>query len=96
MKCREFVYVGEPAPQIGGSGMSYWDVPERPLEPPEEHPVGYCDHCGGEVYEGDTVYRIDGQCIHDDCLEDFAKDYFADCKEEVEVCVKARAWTDDC
>ena len=76
--------------------MSYWDVPERPLEPPEEHPVGYCDHCGGEVYEGDTVYRIDGQCIHDDCLEDFAKDYFADCKEEVEGCVKARAWTDDC
>ena len=50
--------------------MSYWDVPERPLEPPEDKPVGYCGFCGGEVYGGDTVYRIDGQLIHEDCLGD--------------------------
>ena len=30
--------------------MSYWDVPERPLESPEDKPVGYCDCCGGVVY----------------------------------------------
>lgn len=74
--------------------MSYYDVPERPLEPPEDRPVDYCDCCGGEVYGGDTVYRIDGQCIHADCLEDFAKGYFADCKEEVEVEIRVRskAW----
>jgi len=67
-------------------------IPERPLEPPEDVVVGYCDQCGGEIYEGETVYRIDGQLIHEDCLEDFAKDYFADCKEEVEVRVRARVW----
>lgn len=70
--------------------MSYWDVPERPLEPPEDKPVSYCGFCGGEVYEGDTVYRIDGQLIHEDCLEDFAKDYFADCKEVVELEIRTR------
>ena len=51
--------------------------PERPLEPPEDKIFGYCDHCGGEIYEGDTVYDIDGQRIHEDCLEDFARGYFA-------------------
>lgn len=30
--------------------MSCWDIPERPLEPPEDVPVGYCEHCGGEIY----------------------------------------------
>lgn len=64
--------------------MIYWDVPERPLEPPEEKPVAYCGCCSGEIYAGDTVYRIDGQLIHEDCLGDFAKDYFGDCKEELE------------
>ena len=40
--------------------------PSRSLEPPEDVPVGYCEHCGGEIYEGETVYRIDGQlqCSH--------------------------------
>lgn len=70
--------------------MSYWDVPERPLEPPEDKPAGYCGFCGGEVYEGDTVYRIDGQLIHENCLEDFAKDYFADCEEVVELEIRTR------
>ena len=55
-------------------------LPERPLEPPEEKPIAYCDYCGGEIYEGETVYNIDGQLIHEDCLHDFADDYFKDCK----------------
>ena len=38
--------------------------------------------CGGEIYEGETVYNIDGQLIHEDCLHDFADDYFKNCKEE--------------
>lgn len=77
--------------------MSYWNIPERSLEPPEDVIFSYCDHCGGEIYEGDTVYHIDGQHIHEDCLKDFAKGYFADCKKEVEIHVKARAWAnDDC
>lgn len=68
--------------------MSYLDIPERPLDPPEDVVVGYCVHCGGEIYDGETVYNIDGDLIHEDCLHDFAKDYFADCKEEVESCAK--------
>lgn len=48
-------------------------LPERPLEPPEEKPIAYCDYCGGEIYEGETVYNIDGQLIHEDCLHDFAR-----------------------
>lgn len=70
--------------------MSCWDIPERSLEPPEDVPVGYCEHCGGEIYEGETVYRIDGQLIHEDCLWDFAKEYFADCKGEIECEVRTR------
>ena len=57
-------------------------LPERPLEPPEDKPIAYCDYCGGEIYEGETVYTVDGQLIHEDCLHDFADDYFKDCKEE--------------
>ena len=64
--------------------MSYWDVPECPLEPPEEKPVSRCDFCDGEIYEGDAVYRIDGELIHEDCLEDFARNYFSNCKEVME------------
>lgn len=62
--------------------MNHWYAPEPPLEPPEDVIVGHCAYCGGEIYEGDTVYRIDSDLIHEDCLYDFAKDYFADCKEE--------------
>lgn len=70
--------------------MSYWNnIPEPPLDPPEDVIVGYCAYCGGEIYDGETVYRIDGGLIHEDCLYDFAKEYFADCKEEVEDCAKA-------
>ena len=57
-------------------------IPEPSLEPPEPKVFGYCEHCGGEIYEGETCYRIDGQLIHEDCLRDFAENYFSDCKEE--------------
>ncbi len=61
------------------------NIPELPLEPPDDIIVGYCNQCGGEIYDGETVYRIDGQRIHEDCLGDFAKKYFAACQEEIEV-----------
>ena len=32
-------------------------LPERPIEPPEEKSIAYCDYCGGEIYEGETVYK---------------------------------------
>lgn len=56
--------------------------PERPLEPEEDVVFGYCAACGGEIYAGGAIYRIDGECIHEECLEEFAKDYFSNYKEE--------------
>lgn len=36
----------------------------------ENSPVGYCEHCGAEIYEGDDIIEIDGEMICDDidCL----------------------------
>lgn len=53
--------------------MSYYDCPERPLDPPEDEICGYCDFCGGEIYVGEEVYGINGDIIHEDCLLDYAK-----------------------
>lgn len=60
--------------------MSYETVPEPPVEPPEDVIFAYCDYCGGEIYEGETYYAIDGENICTDCLRDFA-----DCVEEASV-----------
>ena len=49
--------------------------------------ITYCYYfftCG-ELYEGDAIYNISGQLIHEDCLLDFARSYFADCLAEVRV-----------
>lgn len=57
--------------------MRFNDIPERPLEPPEDKVFCYCDYCGGEIYEGEDIYEIDGDIIHEDCLLDYAKDKLA-------------------
>lgn len=49
--------------------------PERPLEPPEEKPRDCCDFCKYEI--GEYYYEIDGERICEDCLEEYAKQYFA-------------------
>ena len=42
-------------------------LPERPLEPPEEKPIAYCDYCGGEIYEGETYLEMhNGDIVLDD------------------------------
>lgn len=68
--------------------MNLWNIPERPLEPPEDVVVGECDHCGGEIYEGEEVYDIDGYTVHEDCLLDFVKDRMA-VRREAEIYAKA-------
>lgn len=51
--------------------MSYY-VPDYRLEPDEEVPVCFCAECNGDIYEGDTVYKIDGDAIcSDDCLQEY-------------------------
>lgn len=53
-----------------------YDIPERPLDPPEDVVFATCDHCGGEIYEGEEFYDIDGEFIHEDCLHDWARFMF--------------------
>lgn len=43
----------------------------------DEEPVCTCDMCGGDIYEGDTVYKVSGHTYCMDCMDD--------CKEIVEV-----------
>lgn len=57
-------------------------TPEPRLEPPEPVVFAECGCCGGEIYEGETFFDIDGEYIHEDCLHDFADEYFADRKRE--------------
>lgn len=42
----------------------------------ESKPVGWCDLCGGELYQGERCYRMDGGRICTDCLEFYARQRF--------------------
>ncbi len=42
-----------------------------------EHPAGFCQLCGGDLYGWEFVYIPDGDPICEDCLEDYAKERFA-------------------
>lgn len=48
--------------------MNYYDIPERPLEPPYYEPIGYCAECGGEIYEGQDIYEIQKEWFCEDCI----------------------------
>ena len=52
-------------------------LPERPLEPPEDVIVGYCNQCGGGIDEGEEVYDIDCCTVHEDCLLDYVREHLA-------------------
>jgi hypothetical protein len=50
-------------------------------EPEEEAAVAYCAWCGGEIYAGDEVRRVDesGRFVHDvaayvDCAKEYASE----------------------
>lgn len=47
------------------------------LNPPQDRIFGRCEHCRGEIYEGDYIYEIDGIFVHEDCLEDYVRDNIA-------------------
>lgn len=64
-------------------------MPEQLLDPPEDIIFDHCGYCGGEIYEGETYYDIDGKSVHADCLSDFASNYFADRVKEAGVHAKA-------
>ena len=53
-----------------------------------------CDLCGGEIYQGQAYYRINGRTVCRDCLADYAESYFADClcgEEAVGICPRCKS-----
>lgn len=53
--------------------MSYY-APDCKLEPVDIPTICFCDVCNGDLYEGDEVYRVDGDTIcSDDCLSRYFK-----------------------
>ncbi len=57
-------------------------MPNHLLEPDAERVFCLCDHCNGEIYEGETYYEIDGDKIHEDCFYEYCRELYADCKKE--------------
>lgn len=56
-----------------------WLSPEEPGEI-----VGTCPVCGGEIYKGELVYRINGERIHEDCIFEWVHQTYDKDKEEAE------------
>ena len=36
----------------------------------EEQPLFFCDECNGDIYEGDSIYKIENDSICEECLHD--------------------------
>ena len=45
--------------------------------------IGRCAVCGDEIYEGETIYRIDGDLIHEECLREWAENEYREFREVV-------------
>lgn len=45
-------------------------------DPQDVTPIGYCNVCGGEIYEGERFFAVDDGMIHfeDDCAWNFLKE----------------------
>lgn len=44
-----------------------YEIPELPLEPPEDVEVGKCACCGGEIYAGELAYTGAAGLLHPEC-----------------------------
>lgn len=40
-----------------------------------------CDLCGGEIYQEETFYRVDGETVCEDCVADYARGLLAPFRE---------------
>ena len=62
--------------QNGDKHMNTCTCPDcRGDDPPDPRILGTCDGCGGEIYEGEGIYNISGDRIHEDCLYDWAREF---------------------
>lgn len=41
-----------------------------------------CDLCGGEIYMEEDFYRVDGENICENCVEDYARHILAPFRQE--------------
>ena len=41
-----------------------------------------CDLCGGEIYDEEPFYRVDGENVCNDCVGDYARRVLAPFREE--------------
>lgn len=41
----------------------------------DEHKIGTCAGCGGDIYDDESYYDIDGELVHEDCLDRWAEQY---------------------
>jgi hypothetical protein len=46
-------------------------------DPQSDPAIAFCNLCGCEIYEDDTVYLIDDVPVCEDCLGMFAAEYFS-------------------
>lgn len=56
-------------------GLGWAETMRDRREPPEPEPKRHCDRCGEPLYEGDTIYDIDGEIICEKCLWDLYGGY---------------------
>lgn len=59
-------------------------MPNHLLEPDEDRIFAHCNHCGMEIYEGETYYEIDGDNVHEDCFYEYCREVYSDCKKEAD------------
>ena len=61
--------------------MMGYRVPDRQIPQwvdhydPDEHKIGACAGCGGDIYDDESYYDIDGELVHEDCIDRWAEQY---------------------
>jgi len=60
---------------------------QGPPDPQDADVLAYCEGCGGEIYEGEDVYVVDGVILHAelDCLYQYIDPDFMTVEEALGV-----------
>lgn len=56
-------------------GLAWAETMRDRREPPEPEPKRRCDHCREPIYEGDPIYRINGEIFCEKCAWDLYGGY---------------------
>lgn len=59
----------------GDNGLARAQQAYENQMPEENETICYCAHCTDNVFVGETVYEINDETIHEDCLKDWAKPF---------------------